>query len=349
MLSKLDEAKADLIARAASQADRGLTEQFDVGAFLRLFYRHVAAESLVGREPVDILGTALSQRKLALDRPAGTAGARVFNPQVDDHGWASAHTVVEVVTDDMPFLVDSITAALSQEGLALHLVIHPQFAVQRSLTGELQKMLLTPEERQAEGAIAESWMHLEVDRMSDPEAMHDLERSLLSVLRDVRDAVEDWAKMREAASSIADDLKDVPPPLPSAEVADAWDLLRWLVDEHFTFLGYREYTLETRDGEDVLATVAGSGLGLLRGDRTESVAFSKLPPEVRAKAREKTLLVLTKANSRSTVHRPAYLDYIGIKTFDAEGNVTGERRFLGLFTTSAYSESIQGFRCFVAK
>ena len=146
--------------------------------------------------------------------------------------------------------------------------------------------------------------------------------------------------MREAAQRIADELHESPPALPPEEVADAWELLRWLIDEHFTFLGYREYELQEHDGEDVLVTRAGTGLGLLRGDHAESSSFSKLPPEVRAKAREKHLLILTKANSRSTVHRPAYLDYIGIKTFDAEGNVTGERRILGLFTTSAYSESV---------
>ncbi|HVQ86714.1 MAG TPA: NAD-glutamate dehydrogenase [Actinomycetes bacterium] len=341
MLGKLDEAKADLVARAAAEASRSVDQHEDVSAYLGQFYRHVAAEGLLGRDPVDILGAALSQRALADVRPVGTGKVRVFNPTIDDQGWASAHTVVEVVTDDMPFLVDSMTSALSREGLSIHIVIHPQFTVTRTLNGELQEILLTREARQQSGAVAESWMHLEIDRITDQAVMHQLELALMNALRDVRDAVEDWAKMREAAQEIADQLQETPPDLPSAEIMDAWDLLRWLVDDHFTFLGYREYTLESRDGEDVLATIPGTGLGLLRGDRTESVAFSKLPPEVRAKAREKKLLVLTKANSRSTVHRPAYLDYIGIKSFDADGNVTGERRFLGLFTTAAYSESVQ--------
>lgn len=340
MLSNAGVAKSDLISRAIAEAERSVDDLPDLAAFLKAYFRHVSDEGLVGRDPVDVFGAAVSQRRLAAHRPVGTAQVRVFNPTLEDHGWVSAHTVVEIVTDDMPFLVDSVTSTLAQEGLSLHLVVHPQFTVQRSLLGELQQMLLTREERQTPGGIQESWMHFEVDRISDSARLRAVERRLADVLRDVRDAVEDWAKMREAAQRIADELHDSPPPLPPEEVADAWELLRWLIDEHFTFLGYREYELQEHDGEDVLITKPGTGLGLLRGDHAESSAFSKLPSEVRAKAREKQLLILTKANSRSTVHRPAYLDYIGIKKFDDQGNVTGERRILGLFTTSAYSESV---------
>ena len=344
MLTKLDEAKTDLIGRAVEAAEKGPDAIHDpeLGAFLTRYYRHVAAEDLLGRDASDVLGAALSHRRLAADRPVGSARVRVFTPSVEDHGWMSAHTVVEVVTDDMPFLVDSVAAVLHHANLNVHLVVHPQFSVVRSLPGQLEHLELADDSAEPDAdAVPEAWMHFEVDRLSDPGQLRALEESLLESLRDVREVVEDWEKMREAALRVADSLVSHPPPLPEAEVADAWELLRWLVDDHFTFLGYREYTLESRDGEDVLATVPGSGLGLLRTDRTESVSFSKLPPEVRARAREKKLLVLTKANSRSTVHRSAYLDYIGVKSFDADGNVSGERRLLGLLTASAYSESVQ--------
>ena len=340
MQSNAGVAKSDLIGRAIAEAERSVDDLPDLSAFLQSYYRHVSEEGLVGRDPVDVFGAAVSQRRLAGSRPVGTAKVRVFNPTLEHHGWASAHTVIEIVTDDMPFLVDSITSALAQDGLSLHLVVHPQFIVERSLKGDLERMLLTKAEREASEATPESWMHFEIDRISDPERLRALERQLVDVLRDVRDAVEDWAKMREAAQRIADELHESPPALPAEEIADTWELLRWLIDEHFTFLGYREYELQEHDGEDVLITRPGTGLGLLRRDHAESAAFSKLPPEVRVKARERQLLILTKANSRSTVHRPAYLDYIGIKTFDDQGNVTGERRILGLFTTSAYSESV---------
>src|SRR3954466_13604265 len=301
MLSNAGVAKSDLITRAIEEAERSVDDLPDLDAYLKAYYRHVSDEGLAGRDPVDVFGAAISEQRLAAVRPVGTANVRVFNPTPESHGWTSLHTMIEIVTDDMPFLVDSVTSALGEEGLALHLVVHPQFTVERSLNGELQRIRLTPEERQVPGGIPESWMQFEVDRMADPSRLRDIERRLVDVLRDVRDAVEDWAKMREAAQRIADELHESPPNLPPEEIADTWELLRWLIDEHFTFLGYREYSLQSHDGEDVLVTKPGSGLGLLRGDHAESASFSKLPPEVRAKARERQLLILTKANSRSTV------------------------------------------------
>ena len=146
--------------------------------------------------------------------------------------------------------------------------------------------------------------------------------------------------MTDAALRTADEIAANPPPLPDAEASEAWELLRWLADDHFTFLGYREYDLVRQGDEDVLVARAGSGLGVLRSDQNMSTSFASLPAQVRAKAREPQMLVLTKANSRSTVHRPAYLDYVGVKTFDADGHVSGERRFLGLFTSSSYTESV---------
>ncbi len=146
--------------------------------------------------------------------------------------------------------------------------------------------------------------------------------------------------MRAAALAIAAELEATPPALPADEVAQGRELLSWLVDDHFTFLGYREYRLVDDGDGDALAAVPGTGLGILRPDKPLSGSFARLPDEARAKARQANLLIITKANSRSTVHRSAYLDYLGIKTFDADGNVTGERRFLGLFTSTAYSESI---------
>ncbi len=161
------------------------------------------------------------------------------------------------------------------------------------------------------------------------------------MLRDVRESVEDWPKMRDTALRVADELSIRPPVgIDDAEVSEAWELLRWLADDHFTFLGVREYELVSEDGEDALRAIPGTGLGILRSDQFVSSSFGKLPPEARARAREPRLLILTKANSRSTVHRAAYLDYVGVKTFDDDGRVVGERRFLGLFASSVYTESV---------
>ncbi|GAA3131346.1 hypothetical protein GCM10020001_061880 [Nonomuraea salmonea] len=258
-------------------------------------------------------------------------------PTIEQNGWDPGHSVVEVVTDDMPFLVDSVAMELDRHDLGTHLVVHPQMRVRRDMTG---RMLGRGQEDVTGQMLVESWIHMEIDRQSDPEVLKRLEAGLLKVLADVRHTVEDFAKMRALAVQTAEDLSMNPPPLEPAEVEDSLDLLRWLADGHFTFLGYREYRLEHTDEGEMLRALPGAALGILRDDKAGSESFAALPPEVRAKAREKQLMIITKANSKATVHRANYLDYIGVKLFSPDGEVIGERRFLGLFTHVAYNESI---------
>lgn len=369
MQTKLDEAKAELLARAARVAENspagGLlptgSEQGErpdrdtTLAYLQRYYLHTAPEDLLDRDPVDVFGAALSHYRLAENRPQGTANVRVHTPTVEENGWTSSHSVVEVVTDDMPFLVDSVTNELSRQGRGIHVVIHPQVVVRRDLTGKLIEILGPdcdahgPRTARPHDSLVESWIHVEIDRETDRADLKQITGDLLRVLSDVRESVEDWEKMRDAALRIAQELPDEPtaPDLRDYELEEARELLRWLADDHFTFLGYREYDLV--DG-DALAAVPGTGLGILRSDPLHhgqdeahpvSPSFNRLPADARAKAREHRLLVLTKANSRSTVHRPSYLDYVGVKKFDADGNVVGERRFLGLFSSAAYTESVR--------
>ncbi|MBA3618354.1 MAG: NAD-glutamate dehydrogenase [Acidothermales bacterium] len=344
MLSKLEDAKADLLDKSAEVGEHtpgagGRAEQ-DVAGLLRRYYRHVAAEDLLKRDPVDIYGAAMSHRQLAEKRPQGSPAVRVFTPTVDHHGWTTGHTVVEMVIDDMPFLVDSVSMELSRQDRAIHLVVHPQMVVRRSFTGELIEVCSGSADDN-DDAVVESWIHVEIDRESDRAELDRLAGDLQRVLHDVRGAVEDWQKMRQAALDVAEELASTPPPLPAEEVSEAEELLRWLVDEHFTFLGYREYVLEQDDdGQDLLRALPGTGLGILRSDKPAAGGQQPLSDAVSAKARERRLLVLTKANSRATVHRPSYLDYIGVKRFDEAGNPVSERRFLGLFSHTAYNESI---------
>ncbi|MFG1698416.1 NAD-glutamate dehydrogenase [Nonomuraea sp. NPDC049309] len=335
----LDEAKDELLQRAAEScaASSEHMSAEEALSFLRLYYRHVAPEDLLDRNPVDVYGPAMSQRQLAEVRPQGRAVVRAYTPTIEENGWDPGHSVVEVVTDDMPFLVDSVTMELDRHGLGTHLVVHPQMRVRRDMTG---RMLGRDQEDITGQMLVESWIHIEIDRQSDPLVLKRLETDLLKVLADVRHTVEDYAKMRALAVQTAEDLSMNPPPLEPAEVEDSIDLLRWLADGHFTFLGYREYRLEHTDEGDALRAVPGAALGILRDDKAGSESFAALPPEVRAKAREKQLMIITKANSKATVHRASYLDYIGVKLFSAEGEVIGERRFLGLFTHVAYNESI---------
>ncbi len=365
MQTKLDEAKAELLARAARVAENspvgghlptgsehGKSPDRDtLLTYLQRYYLHTAPEDLTDRDPVDIFGAALSHYRLAENRPQGTANVRVHTPTVEENGWTCSHSVVEVVTDDMPFLVDSVTNELSRQNRGIHVVIHPQVIVRRDVTGKLIEVLTTESAHSKNlphDALVESWIHVEIDRETDRSDLKQITADLMRVLSDVRETVEDWEKMRDAALRIADELPDEPTAddLRDQEVEEARELLRWLAADHFTFLGYREYELTDTDA---LAAVPGTGLGILRSDPQHSddedhpvsPSFSRLPADARAKAREHKLLVLTKANSRSTVHRPSYLDYVGVKKFDAEGNVVGERRFLGLFSSAAYTESVR--------
>ena len=284
-----------------------------------------------------------SQRRLAERRPQGTTLVRAFTPTVAEQGWECGHTVVEIVTDDMPFLVDSVTGELSRTDRGVHVVIHPLLVVRRDLMGSLLEVLdVEPDSPDLPGdATVESWMHIEVDRLPDPSDAARVEGDLYRVLRDVREAVEDWPKARQRALDLAGALAASPPAgFAGEEVDDAVALLRWLADDHFTFLGYREYRLEGDGTDRRLVAVPGTGLGILRADTTQSTSFAKLRPQARELALAPHLLVLTKANSRSTVHRTVYLDYVGVKSFDDEGRVDGERRFLGLYTASAYNQSV---------
>ncbi|RKN39833.1 NAD-glutamate dehydrogenase [Streptomyces hoynatensis] len=361
MHTKLDEAKAELLAQAAQVAERGpAAHGLDPAAlrsYLQRYYLYITPEDLAQRDPVDLYGAALSHYRLAADRPQGTANVRVHTPTVDEMGWTCSHTVVEVITDDMPFLVDSVTNELSRQGRGIHLVIHPQVPVRRDVAGRLLELLdeEKPQDELPPDALVESWIHVEIDRETDREDLRRIEADLRRVLSDVREAVEDWQKMRGTALRIAEGLPEEPLPaqLGAPDVEEARELLRWLAADHFTFLGYREYELVREDnggGGDQLRALPGTGLGILRSDPAldpdapapaTSAAFGRLSPSARAKAREPRLLILTKANSRATVHRRSYLDYVGVKTFDAEGNVAGERRFLGLFSAAAYTESVR--------
>ncbi|MDB1089467.1 NAD-glutamate dehydrogenase [Streptomyces sp. ACA25] len=379
MHRKLDEDKAELLAQAAHVADQGSAgsqpshgmDAATLETYLQRYYLYVAPEDIVGRDPVDVYGAALAHYRLAGNRPQGTANVRVYTPTVDEMGWTCSHTVVEVVTDDMPFLVDSVTNELSRKERGIHIVIHPQVIVRRDVTGRLLEVLDAGRDPYGESAtthdpadlppdaLTESWIHVEIDRETDRADHERIEADLRRVLTDVRESVEDWHKMRGAALRIADELSSNPTrdAARDQETEEARELLRWLAADHFTFLGYREYRLTREDngGErDQLTAVPGSGLGILRSDPTHypypgheesgstgSSAFSRMSPAARAKAREPKLLILTKANSRATVHRPSYLDYIGVKKFDAEGKVIGERRFLGLFSSAAYTESVR--------
>jgi glutamate dehydrogenase len=328
------EQKQALLEQVMRLADQRLEARAaeEARAFIARYYEQVDIEDLASRAPEDLYGAAMAHLAFARQFASGTPKIRVYNPRAEEHGWASPYTVIEIVNDDMPFLVDSVSVEVNRQGYTLHLLNHPIFSTRRDAEGHLQAV-----EGGAEGR-SESLMHVEVDRELDATRLKALGNGILAVLADVRASFEDWAAMRARMEEAARELESPPATVPKEEAGEVRAFLTWAADHHFTFLGYRDYSLTSEGGEDQLRIEPRSGLGVLREPKLGglSQSFRELPKEMRAMAREPRLLVLTKANARATVHRPGYLDYIGVKRFDAEGRVVGERRFVGLYTSSAY-------------
>src|SRR5437762_487400 len=253
-----------------------------VQAFIERYYGQVDPEDLAERQPADLYGAALSHWNFARKRDPGSARLRVLNPSIEEHGWQSTHTIIEIVNDDMPFLVDSVTMEVNRHGLTLHLITHPLLAVVRDGSGTLTG--LAPD---SEDVPRESFIHVEIDRTTNPYELKTLETDIARVLGDVRMAVQDWKKMRDKMLAIVADLDALPPRLPADDLAEGKAFLSWLASNHFTILGYRCHDLVVVDGAEALRIVEGSSLGILRETAARGGAsnLTILPPEQRAFAR----------------------------------------------------------------
>jgi glutamate dehydrogenase len=332
-------ARRKLIERIEAVVRRAKPRRLPVPAdrFVAEYYRGVAEEDLSQYQSADLAAAALAHLRFATVRKRGKPVVRVYNTEPGRDGWSSSHTSVEVTCEDMPFLVDSLGMVLTQAGLTIHLMVHPIIAVRRDRAGRL--LALADDAKGADKSISESWQHIEIDRISDPQRLRELEKKILRTLEDVGLAVSDWRAMRQRALDIAQEIETNPPPTPVSEAREVAALLRWMEDRNFTFLGYREYRLHRGRAEDMLEAIPDTGLGILHSRRGERATPTRLTGDLRKHAREPELLIITKANSVSTVHRSTYLDYVAVKTFDKAGRATGERRFLGLFTSAVYNRS----------
>ena len=324
---------------ATGRIERGRTAQ--VEAFIRQFYANVPVGDIAQEPPEDLFCAALSLWQFAAKRQPGKPKLRVFNPRQDEHGWRSSHTVVEIVNDDMPFLVDSVTAELGRLGLDVHLVVHPVMRVARDKTGQMTD--LGPDDKTGAGGPAESIMQIRITQIAQAAKQDEVATRLEAILTDVRNAVADWKEMRaRLAESIAEiDKKKLP--VTEEERAEVFRFLKWIEDDHFTFLGYREYTMAGEGDESAYRIVEEKSLGVLRDFHMRIFGGMRnqqsMPSQVRSYLRQPKLLFVTKANTRSTVHRDVPMDVFGVKIFDKKGEVVGERLFAGLFTSVAYNRS----------
>jgi glutamate dehydrogenase len=337
-----EDRKQDLVDRITTAARERVGEEAadSVEQFVRRYFALVAPDDIIYTSFETLLGGVLSLWELGAVRQPGHAKVRLFNPTPERDGWGLEHTVIEIVNDDMPFLVDSVSAEINRMERNIHLVLHPVVRVRRDAAG--RRVELSSTQSAAVDAIVESTMHIEIDQETSQDELDAIRERIERVLETVRVAVADWRTMRARLTEEIAALETAKLPMPDEEVAEAREFLRWLDDGNFIFLGFRRYGFESRDGNDYLPPLPGSGLGILREVRQESSERGDRPltPEFSAYARKKDLLIITKANSRSVIHRSVPMDRIGIKRYDDAGNLVGEDRFLGLFTSAAYSRSV---------
>ena len=293
------------------------------GEFTRLYAEELIGGAFCagGRRPQRAAAAHLAFGKTA----GGSAKLRVYNPVRERDGWASTHTVVEIVNDDMPFLVDSVAMEVNRQGLTLHLWSIRCCAV-RDANGQITEVGKPGE---SSNGRLESFMHVEVDRQIDPAKLAALENGITRALTDVRGAVADWKPMQER-------MREVIRRLDSARSG----CRRTSLDEGarssngcstITSLP-RQSRLRDRQAQRRGCARYRARLGArhpARAAEDRFCSFATLPPEARKRARVKELLVLTKATA---LHRapPGHLDHVGVKRFDARGEVIGETRFLGV-------------------
>ncbi|WNK00267.1 NAD-glutamate dehydrogenase [Thalassospiraceae bacterium LMO-JJ14] len=324
---------------AAQKTDKGKKGKL-LRAFIAEYYAHVPEHDLKALSGPELVGMARAHLETGMTRKPRTANIRVYNPDSKSNKWSADHSVVEIVTDDMPFLVDSISSELTRRELPIHLVIHPVCKVRRSKTGTVLDIL--ERGHMDVDARTESFMHFQIAQQPE-KALREIAASLKSVLEDVRASVEDWRPMRERMETVIDDLAVEPRGIQLEEASEIRELLRWLHDNHFTFLGFREYKISSAGKKTRVTVDRASGLGVLRDPGTTVFeAFQSkgaLPAEIAEFLGKRDLLTVTKTNQRSQVHRSVHMDAIGIKKIDKNGKVIGHRLFVGLFTSVAYNLS----------
>jgi len=325
-----------LIAEAGTRmrgADPDIPEDFVTALFA-----HAVPEDLMHYDAGGLAALAADAWSLLAMRKVGMAAIRFDTfASVTGPEPRRGDSVLEIVNDDMPFLLDSVLGELAERGVAVHFVVHPIFAVTRDAAGRL---VAFKGNKNGGGAPRESFIHLHVERIDDAAQRAEIVAALEQVLADVRAAVEDWRAMTARVRDVIADIRANPPPLQVGEVAEAVQFLDWLLADNFTFLGVRNYVLDEDTG---LTAVFETGLGVMRSRELKVLRSWRGPleftPEIRAFLNEPKLLIVTKSAVRSRVHRRVHMDYIGVKRFDANGKLAGELRIVGLFTSTAYTRS----------
>ncbi|MBF8223811.1 NAD-glutamate dehydrogenase [Halomonas sp. 328] len=335
--------KQEFLAQLKEQLTKRLPEEkvAEIADFAELFYASVPLVDLSERRLDDLYGATLSTWHFIQEHDAKAPKVRVFNPDYQEHGWQSLHTVVGVLHQDMPFLVDSVRIELNRRGITLHAIHNLVLAVERDAKRQLKRVTRPQAADAPEGR--ESLIVIEIDRHSDPQLLADIEAGLQEILRDVRTAVADFEPMRDQVRAALEELKAArPEQVDPADHQEAIAFLEWLIDDNFTFLGCDEYeVVSNKGGQEQLKKRKGSELGVFKLDapRYQERIHNDQGIEDDHYVLIPELLSFAKSAYHARVHRPSYPDYISIDRYDDQGKVIGERRFLGLFTATVYNDS----------
>ena len=307
-----------------------------VAQFIGQFYAKVPVPDLEKLEPKYAVSLAISAFDFIKQRNLSEPKIRIFTPNAKTDGYESTHTVIELLNDDMPFLVDSLTAELSRLGLIIRETLHPILRVSRDKKGALQEL------GNDEKLNSESLIHFEISALPSDITIASLKKDIEHVLENIRMAVSDWQAIMDKVSGNVTALTKAKSRFGDEDIQETTDFLRWLVERNFVFMGYAEYDFFDANGKEKLSAVKGSKLGVLKiNDDVSPRGLESMPADMRHFLLVPQLVEITKSNRRSIIHRPVLMDYIGIKRFDAKGNVIGEARFLGLFTSNVYYQSAE--------
>ncbi len=305
-------------------------ESSETRAFVRVFLENTPPEALANASLETLVARGLSLWSLAVRREPGECAVSVTTHERDD---SSSYTLVELVNEDRPFLVDSIAGALHQRHHGVHLLVHPVAAVFREASGE---PILSSE------GTKESFISVTIEPLWESSEREELKAALVEVMTDVKLSVNDWRAMRAKVLELVSSLDSEPPPVPPERLEECRSFLQWMENDHFTFLGYRYYHIKEEEGELLFQLDPASGLGVLRHISENSKQRRNLPLPERMQQRLRQsprLLTVSKSSRISQVHRPVHMDMISVRHFDRQGALKGEHRILGLFTSVAYNQS----------
>jgi len=336
---------AEVVEKAQKEAPK--SNHDEIVQFVKAFFAQAAPDDVTAQPVEQLYAIALYMWRLGRQRQPGEPKVEVFNPRRRKDGWATPHTAVAIVNDDMPFLVDSITGGIAvTHRHRIHVVHHPILIVERSEKGRRKRIAgvadTERDDRRPHGR--ESHMYLEIDAESDQTVLDELCRRIVAILDDVRLAVKDWRPMLAKIDETVASLTAHQPPVSADLQEETVAFLRWLGADRFTFLGYREYQFKGDLADSEFVPLQESGLGILRDPDRHILrgtgGFTAISQEIRHfLTLPERPIITTKANVKATVHRPVHMDYVGVKIYDDDGGVVGERRFVGLFTSQAYAES----------